>query len=100
MTLPVLMGWLAGCATGTVDVFQTCELEVELLQTTIALGATVDASGGPYTNVRDTRVVIGGVPAEVVSVSRVGCEVCDQCRLDADCAPCGPCFGLELTLDL
>jgi hypothetical protein len=99
MTLPVLMGWLSGCATGTVDVFQTCELEVALLQTTIAHGATVNASGGPYTNVRDTRVLVGGVPAEVVSVSRVDCEVCDQCRLDPDCAPCGPCFGIELTVD-
>jgi hypothetical protein len=97
MTLPVLMGWLVGCATGTVDVFQTCELDLALSPAAAAPGTTVSASGGPYTNVRDTRVSIGGVRAEVTSVERVGCLTCDTCRLDADCAPCGPCFGIELT---
>ena len=100
MTLPVLLGWLAGCATGTVDVFQTCELELVLSTASGAPGTTVTATGGPYTIVRDTQVRIGGVPAEVTSVERVGCEICDQCRLDDECAPCGPCFGIELTGDV
>jgi hypothetical protein len=99
MTLPIVIGWLAGCATGTIDQFQTCELDLALSASVGAPGAVVVATGGPYTSVRDTRVAIGGVPAEVVKVERVGCEFCDQCRLDADCAPCGPCFGIDLEPD-
>ena len=92
--------WLGGCATGTVDVFQTCALDLELSVTAAAPGTTVTATGGPYTLVRDTQVEVGGVPAEVTLVERVGCAECDECRVIADCAPCGPCFGEELTSDV
>ena len=95
-----LVVWLGGCATGTVDVFQSCSLALALSVTAAAPGATVTATGGPYTIVRDTRVAIGGVPAEVTLVERVGCTECDECREIADCAPCGPCFGEELTSDV
>jgi len=92
-----VLGVLAvSCATVTVDVSETCELDA-LLEPTAALpGATVNVSGGPYTVVRDTHVEVGGVAAEVSFVLREGCDECDACRELAECAPCGPCFGETL----
>jgi hypothetical protein len=86
----------AACATATVDLFETCVLDLELSTDVAAPGTTIVADGGPYTVPRDTQVRIGGVPAEVTDVTRTGCDDCDLCRAEADCAPCGPCFGEQL----
>jgi hypothetical protein len=89
----------AACATASIDLFETCQLDLELSAGAAAPGTTIVAAGGPFTVERDTQVRVGGVPAEVTDVTRVGCDECDLCRVEAMCAPCGPCFGEELDVE-
>ena len=100
-----------GCTTQTLDQFEVCELEVVLTPEAGAPGDRIIARGGPYTEVRDTRVRVGGSSAEVLSVSferpaatgdtgvvdlTVACAECEACRAEAGCGPCGSCSGAEL----
>jgi hypothetical protein len=52
--------------------------------------------GTPLTELRDTRITVGGIDAVVVSVVRDDCGTCDACRVDAGCSLCGPCDGAAL----
>lgn len=96
----IAIGLVGGCATVTIDEFETCEIALSTDAPTAAPGDAVTWTGGPLTEVRDTRVTIGGVPALVLSVEREGCATCDQCRVDAVCSPCGLCTGEELDPDV
>jgi hypothetical protein len=127
--LPLL---LVACNATVVDEYEICSLEVTLEPASGAPGATIVVTGTPFTEVRDTRVEVGGVRAEVSLVLRADrnvcedfvcvtsedcggcsdeatcedgqcvappsdyyCGLCDLCRADAGCAPCGICEGLE-----
>lgn len=87
---------LSACATGTIDEFETCALELFLSPATAAVGDPVTIGGGPFTEVRDTRIEIGGVRAEITTVIRTDCDLCDDCLADAGCPPCGLCSGAAL----
>ncbi len=101
---------LAGCTTNPLDLFEVCDLELELVPDAAAPGEVVTATGGPFTEVRDTIVMVGGFEAEVLSVSadlqQTGdtaatdltfvCEECETCRIEAGCGPCGSCAGERL----
>ncbi len=91
---------LLGCATIDVDDYEACAIDVAPPSLTVAPGEVVVWEGGPLTEVRDTRVTVGGLDATVVAVEREGCTSCDQCRLDAGCSPCGVCPGDELDPDV
>lgn len=90
---------LAGCANAVIDEFETCTLDLAPVASEGAPGDTIVLSGGPMSEVRDTRVEVGGVRAQVVEVTRDGCEICDGCRNDSGCAACGLCAGLPLAAE-
>ncbi|MBX2799077.1 MAG: hypothetical protein KTR31_15480 [Myxococcales bacterium] len=98
----------SGCGATAIDVFETCDLDVVLEPAAASPGEQVTAYGGPYSEVRDTRLTVGGVDAVVVSVESrddrgkksvdlsEACDLCAACRLTAGCAPCGACTGVLL----
>ena len=94
--LPVVL--LAACGVTTIDEYELCSLDAAVAPPAALPGATVSVTGGPYTEVRDTRVDVGGVPAEVLDVTRnESCAECDTCRREARCPPCGVCTGDLIT---
>jgi len=87
----------AACAPQVLDLYETCDLGLSLEETQGAPGDTITVYGGPLTADFDTRVEVGGVPAQVVSLERGAfCEACEACRVEAECLVCGPCLGEEL----
>jgi hypothetical protein len=93
----MLAALLAGCTSANFDPFESCELELVPAVASARAGDEVVLGGGPLTAAYDTRVEVGGVPAEVVSVERSAeCSTCETCRLEADCLICGTCLGAEL----
>ena len=104
---------LVGCGTATFDIFETCELDAEVVPLIATAGEEVVVTGGPFIDFfsqdggseRDTIVTVAGLPAEIVSVTASGsegddpaadCIECQTCRLDAGCPPCGRCDGRGL----
>jgi len=88
---------LTGCGVAAIDQFETCELDVTLEVASAAPGQEVVLLGGPQTSPYDTRVEVGGVPAEVVGIERnAACSTCETCRTDAECLVCGTCLGAAL----
>jgi hypothetical protein len=125
--LPLL---LVACNAAVVDEYEICSLEVTLAPSSGAPGDTILVTGTPFTEVRDTRVEVGGARAAIEDVSRLDntcegsvcltdedcescdgtcdlekgqcvtastyyCGLCDVCRGEAGCPPCGTCQGLE-----
>lgn len=88
------------CGSTAVDEYEVCVLDVTFEPTSGAPGTEIAVTGTTLTEVRDTRVEVGGVRATVSSVVREGCDTCDECRFDAGCAPCGLCPGLDLEPDV
>lgn len=85
---------LTGCGPSLLDQHETCELELSTEAPEAAPGDTVVLTGGPQTRAYDTRVEVGGIPAEVVEVTRsTECSSCDDCRVEAECLACGYCAG-------
>jgi hypothetical protein len=60
-----------------------------------APGDIVTATGDLFTEVHDTRVIVGEVDAEVHSVERTDCTPCDECEAGAgcQCEACPECAG-------
>ena len=92
--------WVTGlagaCTAVTIDEFETCSIELTPVAETVIPGEVVSWVGGPLTEVRDTRVTVGGVDAVVLDVVRSECDGCDACLETAGCTPCGSCDGAEL----
>lgn len=91
MTRFLLVLGLSGCGTGVLDVYEQCDVEVVLAPTEGLPGATVVATGGPFSKAYDTVVTVAGVQAEVDAVERTDCDACDSCRDEANCLACGAC---------
>jgi len=88
---------VGGCGLSTLDLHETCDLEVELSVAEAVPGEEVVISGGPQTATYDSHVEVGGLPAVVVDVDRNGaCGACETCRVDAGCLVCGTCLGTDL----
>lgn len=73
----------------------TCTIEAVLSADQSPIGELVMLTGGPYTDVSDTTVRIGGVPAADLTVDRSpGCATCDACQTANSCGcgeECVPC---------
>ncbi|MEQ1568977.1 MAG: hypothetical protein ABMA64_25285 [Myxococcota bacterium] len=95
----LVVGWHAGCGATALDEFEVCSLDLAPSAAAGAPGEEIVLAGGPMSEVRDTRVEVGGHPAVVTAVTREGCDACDSCRLEAECAPCGLCNGIALAPD-
>lgn len=97
--------WLVACAlaagscgSSAGDLPEVCSLDLALDPAAAEPGVVVTATGGPLTDegIRDTLVLVGGVPAEVTAVVRSDectndIDGCDVCRVEANCPPCGFC---------
>jgi hypothetical protein len=84
--------WLTGCQAATVIELGTCDVSIaSATPAVVQAGDIVVMTASPMTETWDTVAFVDGTPAEVVSVDRVGCKACDQCRVDAACTDCGDC---------
>lgn len=93
-------GVLAACGgTDALDIYEVCAIDVTLEPTSGAPGTEISVVGTPLTEVRDTRLLVGGVRATVTSVVRESCDTCDICRVYSSCPPCGICLGLGTGLE-
>ena len=80
-----------GCITETTTELATCELTVSTPETEVIAGEIVSLSGTPFTSVLDTSIRFDGVDADILSVEREDCSLCDQCRASAACTACETC---------
>lgn len=86
---------LAACGSSSSESNRTCVIDVALEPTAVVAGDEVTASGGPFSEVYDTRVLVGGVDADVLAVVREDCLSCDLCREEENCQSCGTCEPCE-----
>lgn len=92
---------LLGACDEPVDVIlETCSVDAALSSTEGAPGDEIVISGGPFSAGYDTTVRVGGVPADVLSVDREECALCDECVASAGCNPCGTCSDCAELCDL
>ncbi len=59
--------------------------------TQAAPGDTVRLTSHPLGDDYDTAVYVGSMPAELLGVSRVGCDDYDSCLDTEGCSACGDC---------
>lgn len=84
--------WLTGCQAAQVIELGTCDVSITSTPSTVAeAGDVVVLTATPMTKIWDTLAYVDGTPADVVSVDRVGCKSCDECRVKAACTDCGDC---------
>jgi hypothetical protein len=89
-----------GCTSSTLDtVGQRCVLVAVPSATEARPDEVVVLTGGPFTTVSDTRVLLGGVAVEPLAVNRSNCELCDACRDVAGCADCAECSSCLETVE-
>jgi hypothetical protein len=83
---------LAGCAETTTGLAPPCIPDApEADVASAAPGDTVRLLTHPLLDDFDTTVLVGGTPAEVLGVSRDGCEDFDACLVAEACSACGDC---------
>ena len=91
----LLIFWTA-CSTTTVDYAKDCDVRLEPLAPSEGAPSTiVTATMSPSTTVWDTAVYMGSTRAEVMSVNREGCEVCDACKEREGCQECVDCDACD-----
>ena len=92
-------GFLAACGTPTIDTVESCLVDLELQPESASAGDIVTMTGGPFSEVRDTRLTIDGVIVPLLAIEPLSedCDSCRTCRLQAGCGPCGTCDGRVLT---
>jgi|GEM_PF-3573764 len=93
MTVLTTCTLVFACTTETEEVYDACEVRIDQPQPNTAyFGDPVSITGHPLTEVRDTVLLVGGEPSDIIDLSRLDCEACDTCRLDsANCSACGDC---------
>jgi hypothetical protein len=98
MTLPRAIPLLAllapACTEDTTSRFEQCEVMAVLDPLEAAPGDAVTATSDLLTEPYDTRVIVGEIDAEIGSIDRTDCTVCDTCRYEADCK-CDACLGCQ-----
>jgi predicted metal-dependent enzyme (double-stranded beta helix superfamily) len=94
----ILILFLAGCSTTSVDLAKDCDVRLaSLTPASGSPGETITAVVHPVTTVWDTAVYMGSNRAEVVDVDRTGCEECDQCKKENECNECEDCDACDVT---
>jgi len=92
----LLLIFLTGCSTTTVDYSKDCDVRLEPLSPSEGAPNTlVNATVSPNTTVWDTAVYMGNTRAEIVNVSRDGCEECDACKDREGCQECADCDACD-----
>ena len=83
---------LTACETTTSDTLTTCEVAISLDVEHGLPGDEVTAVGTPLSTTYDSIISFDGSAAEILDVSREDCALCDTCREENACAPCGACI--------
>lgn len=92
MPLHFLLFVLFGCTTATTGFAPPCVPDAPVPDVAeAAAGDVVHLATHPIAETYDTAVTIGGLDAEVLGVSRVGCEAFDSCVESNGCSSCGDC---------
>lgn len=87
---------LFACSGAVPAEFAICELQITPNPAEAFPGEPVDVVGGPTSVTFDTVVTVGGVAAQVLDITREGCDFCDVCRADNNCLSCaGTCIACE-----
>ena len=92
--------FFTACETTTSDTLTNCEVTISLDAEHGLPGDEVTALGAPLSTTYDSLVSFNGTTAEVVDVIRDDCTLCDTCREEAACAPCGTCLPCLAQCDL
>lgn len=96
--LPILLA--TQCETEAVSPSRSCEVVLNSADPSEGeVGDEVVVAGSPLTTIQDSLLMVGGTPAEVVSVDRIGCDACDTCVVEQDCSPCGDCDACDAVCD-
>ena len=82
---------LSACTTTAVEYPTTCTLPTPVADGAAAPGAEAWATGGGLSSVNDTVLTVGSAQAEVIAVTRNGCDDLDTCRTDNGCGVCLDC---------
>lgn len=90
-----LMFGLSACSTSNTTYPGTCLVDVSLAIPQARVGDVVVIDGGPFTVDYDTQVLVDGVAATGISVSRIDCDPCDTCVDDQDCDGCRECTACD-----
>ena len=69
---------VAGCQSLETTIPPVCGVEASLDPATAGPGDVVTLTGGPFTRSIDTQVLVDGVPASDIVVTRTDCAVCDE----------------------
>ncbi|GEM_PF-949060 len=97
MTPSLLALALWSCTDSTITTEQRCEVTLtELVPDSGSVGDAIALTADPLTDTFDTALYVGGVRAEVSSVTREGCDDCDDCVEEAACNVCGDCDACDL----
>lgn len=92
----LLLIFLTACSTTTVDYAKDCDVRLEPLSPSEGAPNTlINATVSPNTTVWDTAVYMGNTRAEIVQVSREGCEECDACKDREGCQECADCDACD-----
>lgn len=88
---------LLGCLPETVSTFNTCEVDLVSVEPTEAtVGSEVTLTARPLSEDWDTAVRVGGIDAEVLSVTREDCGACDTCQAEQGCACTEDCDACDV----
>ena len=84
------------CGTEAVSPSQSCEIVLESPEPAEAeVGSEIQLAAHPMTTLQDTRLLVGGIDATLLSIDRLGCDACDACILETECSPCGDCDACD-----
>jgi len=95
--LPLLgLPFLAACDDSSTAVSLRCDVVIASeLPEQAAPGDAVVLTGTPFTTIWDSAVYLDQTRAQLLDVSRDGCDACDECRDDYDCNACGDCDACD-----
>jgi hypothetical protein len=91
--------FFTACDTTTSDTLTNCVVSISLDTDHGLPGDEISASGTPFSTTYDSLISFNGVTADVTDVTRNDCSLCDSCREEAACAPCGACVPCLLQCD-
>ena len=95
-TLPLVL--FVACDE-TTPTFTQCELDLVVSDVPVEPGDLLVVGGTPHSDRVDTVAFIGDVRAEIESVVRSECSLCDACRVSECEGLCVDCRACEATCD-
>ena len=94
--MAILFFFLMACGTTVIDLVEDCDVLASSVQPSEAApGEQAAVTVSPVTTHWDTAVYLSGTRAEVVDITRVGCEGCDTCREEEGCLACSDCDACD-----